>query len=446
MHPEADVAQTANWLDSSAATVAVSTSAVARTIQRQPVGVPPPTSSALTGEAPAVVRPVRLEIRRRVGASWHKAQSTALNTVKTPAVRQILIWWAASRVIVVVSAVAVQASGWPSRGWSPSLSRYPLELLATWDGRWYRTIAHRGYLLIPGHQSDPAFFPLLPILERVVHAAGVSLTIGGIVLANLGFLAGAFIFYALSKELLPERDALRTVIYLTIFPVSYVFSMAYPEGIVLPAMAAAALCAIRGRWLVCAACVFVATLGRPEGVVLVIPIAAILAKKWHRLPLADRAKGLTAALAGPLAILTFMGYLWSATGDAFAWNKAERIWGRSFQLRGLYSAGVELMAMPRHHNYWLLRDAVFVAVYVVLLLVALRARIPWYWVLAGAVTVLLPLWSGSVQSDARFGLLSFAAIWGLAVVGRHRAADWFVRIAGPALLVAAVVTIPLRFP
>jgi hypothetical protein len=67
-------------------------------------------------------------------------------------------------------------------------------------------------------------------------------------------------------------------------------------------------------------------------------------------------------------------------------------------------------------------------------------------VLAGAVTVLLPLWSGSVTSDARFGLLSFAAIWGLAVVGRYRAADWVVRIAGPALLVAAVVTIPLRFP
>lgn len=410
------------------------------------MGVPPPTSSALTGEAPAVARPASLGVRRRVGASWHKALGAALSRAKAPPVRQILIWWAASRFIVVVAAVAVQASGWPRHGWSPSLSRYPLELLATWDGRWYRTIAHRGYLLIPGHQSDPAFFPLLPFLERTLHFAGVSLTIGGIVLANLGFLVGIFVFYALSKELLPERDALRTVIYLTIFPVSYVFSMAYPEGIVLPAMAGAALFAIRGRWLLCAACVFVATLGRPEGVVLVIPIAAMLVRSWHRLPLADRAKGLTAALAGPLAILTFMGYLWSATGDPFAWNKAERIWGRSFQLRGLYSAGVELMAMPRHHNYWLLRDAAFVAIYMILLLVALRARIPWYWVLAGAVTVLLPLWSGSVTSDARFGLLSFAAVWGLAVVGRYRAADWIVRLASPALLVAAVVTIPLRFP
>jgi hypothetical protein len=104
------------------------------------------------------------------------------------------------------------------------------------------------------------------------------------------------------------------------------------------------------------------------------------------------------------------------------------------------------MAAPKDHNYWLFRDAAFCALYVGLIVIALWARVPWPWVVAAALTVLVPLASGSVTSDARFGLLALAVFWGLAVLGRCRWVNRSLLIVSPLLLAAAVFTIPLHFP
>src|SRR5207245_1648966 len=98
------------------------------------------------------------------------------------------------------------------------LFNHPLALLTVWDGRWYRTVVERGYLLLPGRQSDPAFFPLLPVLERTLHVVGLPFSVAGVVLANLGFLVGLLALYELGRELLPEQDARRAATYLAIFP------------------------------------------------------------------------------------------------------------------------------------------------------------------------------------------------------------------------------------
>ena len=66
-------------------------------------------------------------------------------------------WWAASRLLVFVSAAIVGAVG--PRGYTHQAAiAHPFGLLGAWDGRWYRTVAENGYLLEPGRQSDPAFF------------------------------------------------------------------------------------------------------------------------------------------------------------------------------------------------------------------------------------------------------------------------------------------------
>jgi hypothetical protein len=63
-------------------------------------------------------------------------------------------------------------------------------------------------------------------------------------------------------------------------------------------------------------------------------------------------------------------------------------------------------------------------------------------VLAGALVVVLPTFSGSFHSIGRFGLLAPAVIWGGALVVRRR---WVYAVAA-VLLVAGVATIPLVFP
>src|SRR5579862_909324 len=118
---------------------------------------------------------------------------------------------------------------------------HALGVLEAWDGRWYRMVATSGYLLVPGKQSDPAFFPLFPLLLRAVHVLGIGYAAGGLLLANAGFLVALVAFRALTAALFDPGLARRAVVYLAIFPFGYVFSMDYPESIVLALIVLAAL-------------------------------------------------------------------------------------------------------------------------------------------------------------------------------------------------------------
>ena len=109
------------------------------------------------------------------------------------------------------------------------------------------------------------------------------------------------------------------------------------------------------------------------------------------------------------------------------------------------------MVTDLHKNYWGLRDALFCVAFLILLALAARAKIAWLgkrwaWIAFGLAIVLLPLASGSMESDARFGLLALPIYWGLAVVARRPWLERGLLMLSTALLVAATATIPLIFP
>jgi hypothetical protein len=353
-------------------------------------------------------------------------------------------WWAAGRAVIVVTALLVHRFG-PS-GWIRLVEHaHALGPLQAWDGRWYRMVADSGYLLVPGRQSDPAFFPLFPVLLRGGHALGMGYGTSGLLVANAGFFLALVAFHALTRELLGESMARRATVYLAVFPFGYAFSMVYPESIVLALVAAAALAGIRGRWGWAAACSAAAALARPEGLFVALPLAVLA---WqHRHALSPRERGLAAGavLAPFAAIASFSVYLWATVGDPMAWSQAERQWGRHFSPLGVVRA-VDGLGAAFAHDAWVTRDVAAVAVYLVLLAAAARAGVGWPWLLGGLAIVVVPLFSGSFDSVGRFGLLAPAAFWGLAAIGRDPRAHRLILALSVPLLAAAIVTLPLRFP
>jgi hypothetical protein len=345
----------------------------------------------------------------------------------------IVAWWVAGRALVLVTAAAVSAYG--PRGFAGTAERaQPLGLLGAWDGRWYRTVAENGYLLEPGRQSDPAFFPLYPLLMRGGHALGLGYVTAAILISNLSFLAALFLFEALTRELLGAEIARRATSLLAVFPLAFVFSLGYPESLVLALMMGAALAAYRGRWLIAAAALAAATLARPEALFIALPL----------LPLAWRARSGVAlgAILAPLAGLgSFALYLGRTLGDPLAWTHAERAWGRRFEPLGLVRA-IENVPREFAGNPGVVRDIVCFALYLVLLGVAYRSGVPRLWVLAGLLVVVLPTFSRSFHSIGRFGLLAPAVAWGAALCVRRRA----VYVISAALMVAGVATLPFFFP
>jgi hypothetical protein len=356
----------------------------------------------------------------------------------------IAAWWAGSRALVIATALVVDVVG--PRGWLKHDERVDLfGVLNAWDGKWYRMIAADGYLLVPGRQSDPAFFPLFPLLLRGAHELGIGYYAAGLLIGNLGLLVALVAFEALTRELMGPGIARRATIYVAIFPLGYVFSMSYPQSIVVAAIALAALAAARGRWLLAGACAAAAALARPEGLFVALPIAAYAYRRWRAASPVERGLALGAVAAPAAAIVSYPIYLGGVLHDTLAWTRAQQGWGRHFSPFGFVHAGAHLPDTLAH-NPWLVRDVVALGVYVVLLAAAWRAGTPRAWLLAGAAVVVLPLFSGSFDSLGRFGLLALPVFWGLAWLGRTRRADLAIRCAAITLLVGATVTIPYVFP
>lgn len=351
--------------------------------------------------------------------------------------RTILAWWLASRLIVFAVAVLIDVLDWPRR-----LSGGPFSALATWDGNWYRLIAERGYFILPGHQSNVAFFPLLPEILALGRQLGLPVKLTGLVVAEAAFLAALLLFYHLSRRVLRGDDALRATIFVAIGPYSLIFSMIYPEPLVLLGFVVAALLAADRHWLLVTPMVAASTLARPQGALIVIPLAAIVANQWSRLEVTARARAVGAVLAAPAALVSYPLYLWVVLDEPLAWSKSQEGWGRTFDALGPWHALIGVFTAPNNRP-WLARDAIFFLLYVVLLLVARRAGVGRGWLAFGFALIVLPLVSGSFQSVGRFGALALPVYWGLGYATRR---GWLERalIAG-ALLGLVAMTFSLAW-
>jgi hypothetical protein len=150
-------------------------------------------------------------------ALWHAATTSQ----RARAWAAVAAAWALSRLLVFATAILVQTQRWPHGRWTDALLGRHLAVLTAWDGRWYRMVASRGYLAIPRHQSDTAFFPLYPALLRGAHATGVSLDTAGLAVSAGALLVGLVALYELARCWCDERTARRAAVYAAIFPVGY---------------------------------------------------------------------------------------------------------------------------------------------------------------------------------------------------------------------------------
>lgn len=207
-----------------------------------------------------------------------------------------------------------------------------VEIFTAWDSGWYWDIAARGYYFTPDGQSSIAFFPLYPMLMRLAAApfgGGAGATwIAGIGVALAAELAALVALHSLTQRMFGSREiARRTILYLSVFPWSLFHTRVYAESVFLLASTMAVSGAYDGRWWKAGTWGALATLARPNGILIAIPLALMaLAGK----PDLRRLGGRAAALALiPLALAGFCWYAFALTGDALAWMSAQSQWGYS---------------------------------------------------------------------------------------------------------------------
>jgi len=240
--------------------------------------------------------------------------------------------------------------------------------------------------------------------------------------------------------------ALRGAVFLAIAPMGYVFSMAYPESLLLLLGVLSLLAALDDRWLLAAPLAGLAALARPEGVLLAVVLGGIAWRRRDSLDPAGRGRALAAVLAAPAAVIAFMGYLQWSLHDMHAWSEAEQPWGRSFGLDGPFRAIVHLRSTVSFHPL-LVRDLVLLALGAALLvLAAKRTSLPREWIWAGALVLVLPVFSGTFESEGRFSMMALPCYWGAGALELSPRREKAVRVLCLTALACGAISVPFIWP
>jgi mannosyltransferase PIG-V len=196
-----------------------------------------------------------------------------------------------------------------------------------WDSGWYLNIAGRGYSYRPESSSSVAFYPLLPYLSRYLGVVVGSVPVAGLLIANAATVGAIYYLRRLGNLLGGEAVGKLASILLLVFPTSLFLSSFYTEGLFVCLAAGSMYHYFRGRYLWCGLLGLLAMLTRSTGLVLFVALALDLGVRLYRRELKPSAS-MAALLLIPAGLALFMAMQLYQVGDAFAFSKTMKHWGR----------------------------------------------------------------------------------------------------------------------
>jgi Dolichyl-phosphate-mannose-protein mannosyltransferase len=320
----------------------------------------------------------------------------------------------------------------------PTYSAAPiLSSLTGSDSVYLLGIAANGYHAEPITKGflDWAFFPLYPLATRLVsYLTFGDVAVAGIVVSNLAFVAALVVLYQLAFPYLGHDVAVRSLVFVAFAPGAVAFAMAYTDSLYLLLSAGAFLAAEQRRWRWMAVLYGLASLTRPQGILLGLPLLVLLAEAsggW-------RTPRLGWLASGPIAVAGFSAYLDAKFGDPLGMLHAQRAWTDIGQPGTGPSSAIPVL--DRSDVLVLLLIAVLV-LYAFLLLFRRVDRMPLAYTVLGVVAVLTPLITLRLNSSGRF----MASVWPFAWILANRKAAWFATAVPAAFGALFVVFAVLNF-
>lgn len=206
------------------------------------------------------------------------------------------------------------------QGWRLNLFTLLIDAGVRNDANWYAGIAQHGYSYSTVHESSVGFYPLYPILVRLLSLSIGDVYVAGMLISTACLVVAVALLVAWMQRHGAGGRAAMAVALLLCFPFSFFFAAMYSESLYLMLVLATFLCCERKSWLLAALCAFLAVLARPTGVIL-LPCLLVLTltsssrgwKPW--LPLA----------AGIGGIAVFTGYQYLAFGTPLAYVHAHAL-------------------------------------------------------------------------------------------------------------------------
>lgn len=250
----------------------------------------------------------------------------------------------------------------------------------------YPMVTRVGAALLGAHGGAATNTDGLNVAEFTYHQHRRIALAGMIV--SLGAFAWALVYlFRLAREMLDDEAAAGAVVFCCAYPFSLFYSAFYTESVFLLTMVGTFYHFRRREWMPAAAWGLALGLARPNGCLISVPLAVLALQQsleggqadvwWRRgaFGQADKrpAPGFTSALDGEapaggglergaarfsmpkfipalavaatpgIGMLIFSAYLYSVSGNAFAWLEAHQAWGRVYEgVGGLFAGHAKL--------------------------------------------------------------------------------------------------------
>lgn len=271
--------------------------------------------------------------------------TTAFRSPWLTAIQQVLPIYSATHLLyLLLSYVAFLFPGDSSSTSGPVL-RAMINSWRHWDTGHFITIALHGY-------SDwwrTAFFPLYPLLIRLVNYLADNPVLAGLVVSNLAGFGVLVLLYRLVSEDFDDELASRTLFYYAMFPMAFFLAAAYSESLFMLLSLLCFYSTRRGRWWQAALWGGLASLTRSTAIPLLIPFVYEYLRQ-HHFRLREFRLDVLSILGIPGGLALFAGYCYLRFHDPLAFSHAESVWQRSLQPPWLaFSATIAALIQDSSH-------------------------------------------------------------------------------------------------
>lgn len=204
------------------------------------------------------------------------------------------------------------------------------DTFARFDSGHFEGIAWAGYAPAPGGRSNIAYFPVYPMLIRLVgrlferhHATFYICAIG---ISWACFVLAMVALYYLARLDLPRRQASRAVLLTMIFPFAFFYGVVYSESTFLLFVVLTFYAFRTRRWVLGGLCGAVATATRVPGIMM-MPALAWIAWQHAEPTRRDRLGAGVGLLLAASGFGAYSWYIYRLTGNPFEWAATLQRWG-----------------------------------------------------------------------------------------------------------------------
>ena len=234
-------------------------------------------------------------------------------------------------LIALIAKIAVFSIGYATTYTTALANGYstePLKLImnqfSRWDSPHYLFIAQNGYVNEGDAANFIVFFPLYPLLVRLITFDSAYINLSGLLISNISSIITVIYLFKLTRLDYTDSVAKKAVLYLSVFPTAYFLSAVYTESLFLALAIASLYYARKAKWPLAGFLGLLTSLTRIAGLLL-LPVLVV--EYFHQKAWKIKAANLK-LLWTILPAFGFIAYLiinYQVTGNFFTFMEIERV-------------------------------------------------------------------------------------------------------------------------